>query len=61
MNKGFTNLEVTFYLVGAVSAIAAYAHSTFITYREVTPVVEQMEKRFDRLEGKVDNLIERGK
>ena len=50
-NKGATSLEVIFMIVSAVGAAAAYAHMTFITYREVAP-------RLDRIEHKIDSVLE---
>jgi hypothetical protein len=53
MNKrGSSFLEVMMWILGAVGAITAYAHMTFVTYREVAP-------RLDRIENKLDSLIER--
>jgi hypothetical protein len=53
-NKGATSLELLLWLIGAVGAVTAYAHMTFITYREVAP-------RLDRIESKVDSILERRK
>lgn len=51
MNKrGATTLELVLWLIGAVGMVTAYAHSTFITYREVAP-------RLDRIEQKLDSVI----
>lgn len=53
MNKrGASTLELLMWLVGAVGAVTAYAHMTFITYREVAP-------RLDRIENKIDSILER--
>ena len=54
MNKrGASSLELLMWLVGAVGAVTAYAHMTFITYREVAP-------RLDRIENKIDSILEKG-
>ncbi len=51
MNKrGGTTLELILWIIGAVGAITAYAHMTFVTYREVAP-------RLDRIENKIDSII----
>ena len=50
-NRGTSSLEVIFMIMGAVGAVAAYAHMTFITYREVAP-------RLDRIEHKIDSVLE---
>lgn len=53
MNKrGASSLELLMWLVGAVGAVTAYAHMTFITYREVAP-------RLDRIENKLDSILEK--
>lgn len=53
MNKrGTTFLEVMMWVLGAIGAITAYVHMTFITYREVAP-------RLDRIENKLDSVLER--
>jgi len=53
MNKrGASSLELLMWLVGAVGAVTAYAHMTFITYREVAP-------RLDRIENKIDSILEK--
>jgi hypothetical protein len=51
-NKGATSLEVLMWVIGAIGAVTAYAHMTFITYREVAP-------RLDRIENKIDSILER--
>lgn len=52
MNKsGYTTIEIMMWALGAVVTLAAYAHSTFITYREVAP-------RLERIENKLDNILE---
>lgn len=53
-NKGATSLELLLWVIGAVGAVTAYAHMTFITYREVAP-------RLDRIEAKLDHFLERKK
>lgn len=53
-NKGATALELLLWIAGAIGAVTAYAHMTFITYREVAP-------RLDRIETKIDSFLERGK
>lgn len=53
-NKGATSLELILWIVGTIGAVTAYAHMTFITYREVAP-------RLDRIESKLDSFLERGK
>jgi hypothetical protein len=50
--KGASSLEVIMWLLGTIGAVTAYAHMTFITYREVAP-------RLDRIEGKIDSIIEK--
>jgi len=53
MNKrGATILEMVMWVLGAIGAITAYVHMTFITYREVAP-------RLDRIENKLDSVLER--
>ena len=53
MNKrGASSLELLMWLVGAVGAVTAYAHMTFTTYREVAP-------RLDRIENKIDSILEK--
>jgi hypothetical protein len=52
--KGATAIEVLFWVVGAIGAVTAYAHMTFVTYREVAP-------RLDRIEAKIDRFLERGR
>ncbi len=53
MNKrGASTLELIMWLLGAVGAITAYAHMTFVTYREVAP-------RLDRIESKLDSIIDK--
>lgn len=52
--KGATAIEVLFWVVGAIGAVTAYAHMTFITYREVAP-------RLDRIEAKIDSFLEKGR
>jgi hypothetical protein len=55
MNKrGTSTLEVLMWLLGAVGAVTAYAHITFVTYREVAP-------RLDRIENKLDSILEKGR
>lgn len=49
--RGMTNLEIILWLVGAIGAVTAYAHITFVTYREVAP-------RLDRIENKIDSILE---
>jgi hypothetical protein len=51
-NKGATSLELLMWILGAVGAVTAYAHMTFITYREVAP-------RLDRIENKIDSVLEK--
>jgi len=53
-NKGATSLELLLWVNGAVGAVTAYAHMTFITYREVAP-------RLDRIETKLDSFLDRRK
>lgn len=53
-NKGATSLELLLWVIGAIGAVTAYAHMTFITYREVAP-------RLDRIESKIDYFLERKK
>lgn len=50
--KGLTTLEVIMWVMGSIGAAAAYAHMTFATYREVAP-------RLDRIENKIDSIVER--
>lgn len=50
---GASTLELLMWLLGAVGAVTAYAHMTFITYREVAP-------RLDRIENKIDAILEKG-
>lgn len=52
-NRGATTLEMLIWAVGAIGAVTAYVHATFVTYREVAP-------RLDRIENKLDSLL-RGK
>ena len=42
--KGVTTADLLMWVIGGVMAVAAYAHMTFATYREVVP-------RLDRIEG----------
>lgn len=49
---GATSIEILMWILGAVGAVTAYVHATFITYREVAP-------RLDRIESKLDSIIER--
>ena len=49
-NKGYTTIELTIWLIGALGAVAAYTHATFVTYREVAP-------RLDRIENKLDAVL----
>lgn len=49
---GVSAIEVLMWILGAVGAVTAYVHVTFITYREVAP-------RLDRIENKLDSIIER--
>lgn len=49
--RGTSTLEVIMWLLGAIGAVTAYAHMTFVTYREVAP-------RLDRIENKIDSIIE---
>ena len=51
--NGASTLELLMWLLGAVGAVTAYAHMTFITYREVAP-------RLDRIENKIDSILEKG-
>jgi hypothetical protein len=53
-NKGATSLELLMWILGAIGAVTAYAHMTFTTYREVAP-------RLDRIENKLDSIIEKGR
>lgn len=48
--RGISTLEIMMWLLGAVGAITAYAHMTFVTYREVAP-------RLDRIENKIDSIL----
>lgn len=44
MNKrGVTTAEIFMWMIGGVMAIAAYAHMTFATYREVVPRLDRIE------------------
>lgn len=52
MKKGLTSFEFVLWLLGAVGAVAAYAHITFATYREVGP-------RLDRIENKIDMMFDK--
>jgi len=52
--KGATAIEILFWVVGTIGAVTAYAHMTFVTYREVAP-------RLDRIEAKIDSFLERGR
>ena len=52
MKRGVTSFEFVLWLLGAVGAIAAYAHMTFATYREVAP-------RLDRIENKIDAIVDK--
>ena len=52
MKKGMSNIEFLMWIIGSISAVAAYAHMTFATYREVAP-------RLDRIENKIDAMIEK--
>lgn len=55
MNKrGISTLEIMMWLIGGVGAVTAYAHMTFVTYREVAP-------RLDRIENKLDSILEKGR
>jgi len=51
-NRGSSFLEVVMWVLGAIGAVTAYAHITFVTYREVAP-------RLDRIENKLDSVLER--
>lgn len=53
-NKGATTVELLLWAIGAVATVTAYAHMTFTTYREVAP-------RLDRIENKLDSILERAK
>lgn len=50
--KGATSLQLLLWIIGAIGALSAYAHMTFITYREVAP-------RLDRIENKIDSMLDR--
>ena len=52
MKKGMSNIEFLMWIIGSISAVAAYAHMTFATYREVAP-------RLDRIENKIYAMIDR--
>lgn len=44
MNKrGVTTVELLMWVTGGMMAIAAYAHMTFATYREVVPRLDRIE------------------
>lgn len=49
---GGTSIQILLWILGAVGAVSAYAHMTFITYREVAP-------RLDRIEDKIDAIVEK--
>jgi hypothetical protein len=51
-DKGASSIELLMWVLGAVGAVTAYAHMTFITYREVAP-------RLDRIENKIDSVLEK--
>jgi hypothetical protein len=51
-DKGASSIELLMWILGAVGAVTAYAHMTFITYREVAP-------RLDRIENKIDSVLEK--
>lgn len=54
MNKrGYSTLEVVVWAIGAVATLTAYAHSTFMTYREIAPIAA----RLDRIENKLDLVL----
>jgi hypothetical protein len=48
--RGATSLEFVLWIIGALGIVGAYAHNTFITYREVAP-------RLDRIESKLDDVL----
>jgi hypothetical protein len=52
--RGASTLELLMWVLGAVGAVTAYAHMTFVTYREVAP-------RLDRIENKLDSILEKGR
>lgn len=45
-------IEILMYILAGALTVGAYAHTTFITFREVAP-------RLDRIEQKVDSLLEK--
>jgi hypothetical protein len=51
---GATSIQLLMWIIGSIGAVTAYAHITFITYREVAP-------RLDRIENKIDSIIEKSR
>jgi hypothetical protein len=45
--RGVTTIELLLWAVAGVLSVSAYAHLTFITYREVSPRLDRIEKKLD--------------
>lgn len=50
--KGGTTLEFIMWVITGIATALVYAHSTFISYREVAP-------RLERIESKLDSYLDR--